>query len=316
LYSRSTNSSKIFRFDELRYYKFGLALGASNILHNGLRLGPRKTLGKILQPVNSYTRFPEYYFVECHIETYLKRLAPNCRAKILDVGSPKCFGLFLAYHFNVELHLTDIDQPSVEEAAILWRAIQAKAKGNAIFEVQDAREMMQQQEFDVVYSMSVIEHVSGANGDSRSIQEMIRALKPGGTLIVTVPFGEKYIEQDRIGFRGAARETGDDNRYFFQRIYTSVEVEKRLLQAAAGGRLEKMNTIWRKTGALTGVYRHIGTDLRGLLGCLNPVLSAALNNSGEGMFAIPGSYGALHSHRDIYGDLVLAWQKESQPHAV
>ena len=301
----------IFRYDEMAYYRFGLALGASNIRRNGFRLGLKKTLGKILQPVNSYTRFPEYYFLGRHTEEHLQaRLGSTESAKILDVGSPKCFGLYLAFHFDVEIHLTDIDSSSVEEAKVLWNAIKHRARGNALFSVQDVRSLKYPQEmFDVVYSMSVIEHVDGETGDSDSIREMIRVLKLGGPLLVTVPIGERYVLQDRIGFEGAARATGNETRYFFQRIYTPSAAQERIVKAAPDAALRRAITISRKSGLVSKLYRHLGTDLRGALGWLNPMLSAVLNDSREGAFIAASEYGDLHSESDIYGDLMLAWQK-------
>lgn len=309
---RNMPESKFFRRNELKYYYFGLRLGLANIFRNGFRLGPKKTLGKILQPINSYTRFPEYHFCAYNVEQYQKSFAPARRLSVLDVGSPKCFGLYLAYHCDVEIHLTDIDRQSVEEAEVLWRAVKSRARGKALFSVVDVRDPKYSQgEFDVVYSMSVIEHVEGETGDSDGIREMLRVLKPGGLLIVTVPIGQRYMEQDRIGFQGAARNTGDRNRYFFQRIYTPLTVEERIIRAAPNAKLRKAVTVWRKMNTISKFHRRLGTDLRGLLGGLNPVVSAAVNDSQEGILATPGDYGELHSGRDIYGDLMLAWEKES-----
>jgi hypothetical protein len=175
LHSPNITPSKIFRYEELRYYRFGLALGVSNILRNGFQLGPKKTLGRVLQPINSYTRFPEYHFLGHYTEAYLKRFAPNEKPKVLDVGSPKCFGLYLTFHFNVEIHLPDIDEPTVQEAELPWNGAKHRAKGKAVFSVQDVRKPIYLQDFDIVYSMSAIEHVEGqtlsANEDDKSISE-------------------------------------------------------------------------------------------------------------------------------------------------
>jgi SAM-dependent methyltransferase len=306
----SRGTSKTFRFDETKYYRFGLLLGIRNVLHNGFQLGVKKTAGKLLQPVNSYTRFPEYHFVESETMQHLRHLDLIERPKVLDVGSPKCFGLYLAFHFDIEIHLTDIDLPSMKEAELLWNGIKDQARGRAFFRVQDARALnYSDEEFHAVYSMSVIEHVEGTAGDSESMGEMLRVLKPGGLLVVTVPIGQTYLEQDRIGFRGAARETNDRNRFFFQRIYTPRKVEERIFNMASGATLEKAVTVWRKGNAVSKIYRRLGTNSRGLLGCFNPLLSVALNDSREGIFAAPSDYGALHSTSDLYGDLMLAWNK-------
>jgi SAM-dependent methyltransferase len=303
---------RIARYDEAKYYGFGLRLGVGNLLRNGLRLGARKTLGKILQPINSYTRFPEYHFVGAHIEHYLKGLSAERPVRILDVGSPKCFGLYLAYTFDVEIHLTDVYKPAVEEAEVLWNAIKKQAKGEAVFSVQDVRSLTYSTEdFDIVYSMSVIEHVGGATGDSESIREMMRVLRPGGRLLVTVPFGQKYTEQVRIGLQGSAHETGDGRRYFFQRIYEPTAAEERIIKAAPNATLRRVDTVYGRGGVISKLYKHIGINLRGLLGCFNPLLSVALNESAQGIVAAPGEYGDLHSESDVYGNLVLAWEKAS-----
>jgi SAM-dependent methyltransferase len=282
----------------------------ANALRNGLRLGPKKTLGKILQPINSYTRFPEYHFIGTHVEQYVLHFDPRNRVKILDVSSPKCLGLYLAYRFNVEVHLTDIYKPAVEESKILWDAIKDRARGKAVFSVQDGRATgYSEGYFDLVYSMSVIEHVEGEAGDSDSIREMVRVLKPRGLLLVTIPLGQRYIEQDRVGVQGAARETGTQGRYFFQRIYAPAEVEGRIISAAVPTELRDTISIQRKMSLILRVYRNLGTNLRAFLGWMNPLLSAALNLSQEGIKPGASEYGKTHTHRDVYGDLFLRWEK-------
>jgi SAM-dependent methyltransferase len=308
----SVMPSKIFRYDEAKYYGFGLRLGVANVLRNGFRLGAKKTLGKILQPINSYTRFPEYYFVEGSIREYLLGLVREERAKILDVGSPKCFGLYLASQLDAEIQLTDVYPPDLKEAEFLWGGIRHHGKGDAVFSVEDARFLRYPAEqFDVVYSMSVIEHVEGERGDSESILEMMRVLKPGGLLLVTIPCGQKYVEQNRIESRKARQGTWHGDRRFFQRIYTPAAVEERIFAAVRKAALRKAVTVWRKTGVALRMYRRVGIGVRGLVGCLNPILSAALNDSREGFFPAPSQYSDLQSKSDIYGDLVLVWEKET-----
>lgn len=309
---RDTTASGPFRFDEGKYYRFGLAMGIANLARNGLRLGLKKSAGKILQPINSYTRFPEYQFMERSIRSHLGSAARTGPIRLLDVSSPKCLGLYLAYHFDVEVQLTDIDKASVEEAEVLWSSVRRRARGSAIFSIQDARSLQyMDQEFDIVYSMSVIEHVSGGAGDSDSVREMVRVLKPGGLLLVTVPIGEKFIEQDIIGFEGAARSTSDRRSYFFQRIYTPAAAAERIIHCTSDIQLREAVTVCRSNGAFARRYRRLGLNARGLLGVLNPVLSTAINRAAPGVVAAPSSYGGTHTAGDLYGDLMLAWNKSA-----
>ena len=42
--------------------------------------------------------------------------------------------------------------------------------------------------FDAAVSVSVIEHIRG-NGDTTAMRELARVLRPGGTLVLTFPYG-------------------------------------------------------------------------------------------------------------------------------
>jgi SAM-dependent methyltransferase len=287
-------------------------MGIANIAQNGFRLGWKKTLGKVFQPINAYTRFPQYHFMGGQVAMRLRSLASRETLKVLDVGSPKCFGLYLAFHSNIEVHLTDIDAASVEESEILWSAIRRRARGKALFSVQDARELKYcDQAFDIVYSMSVIEHVEGQAGDSKSLQEMLRVLKPGGLLLVTVPIGQNYVEQDRVGFQRAVYVPGDQIRHFFTRIYSPATAEERIIKAIPRTTLLDAVTVCRKQNALSRLHRRLGDNAQALLGCFNPLLSVALNYTQRGILPAPSSYGDLHSEDDSYGHLMLAWENTS-----
>ena len=307
---QNITASESRHFDEGKYYRFGLALGLANLAQNRLRLGLKKSIGKILQPINSYTRFPEYQFIERKIRLRLQTAGPSERLKLLDVGSPKCLSLYLAFHLNVEVYLTDIDEASIREAEVLWNSIRRRAKGVVSFSIQDVRSLeYTDQEFDVVYSMSVIEHVSGRAGDSESMREMARVLKAGGLLLVTVPIGENYVEQEIVGFEGAARSTGDRRLYFHQRIYTPATAEERIIQSTADVKLSDAVTVSRSDTVIARCYRRLGPNARGMLGFVNPILSTAINRAAKGILAVPSKYGSVYSVSDLYGDLMLAWDK-------
>src|SRR5687768_115579 len=224
---------RFFPHDELKYFLFGVHAGLANVGTNGFELGLKKTLGKITQPVNAASRFPEYY----HFETAIREHAagqPHTRPlRILDVGSPKLMGLYLASTTRATVLMSDITRLNVDEYRAMWGALRPRAGGSATFTLQDARALpFGACEFDVVYSMSVVEHIDGEHGDREAVRELIRVLRPGGLLLLSVPFGRSYAEQQRIGFAGAAARTGDAKPYFFQRIYDRSAFECRILSEA------------------------------------------------------------------------------------
>ncbi|HEY7402302.1 MAG TPA: class I SAM-dependent methyltransferase [Candidatus Angelobacter sp.] len=302
---------KLFPHREFTYYFFGLRAGLANLRVNGLRLGLKKTAGKIMQPINSYTRFPEYYWFDRTIRSYLAKIPSWRRPAVLDVGSPKMFGLYLAAQNAVDLHLTDISELNVDEYQVMWRALQGRAKSNVTFSLEDARKLtFPSNSFDIVYSMSVLEHIDGERGDSVAIGEVLRVLKPGGLLILSVPFGREYVEQKRIGFSGAVRKTGDQQTYFFQRIYDQPMLQSRLVDHLANLQGIHMTTVQRIHSGFPRLFTSLGENVRGILGALNPFLSALANRSCSGIdssFAM--HYDDLHTAQDVYGDFIVAGVK-------
>jgi SAM-dependent methyltransferase len=302
----------LFPHNELKYYAFGLRAGFANLLGNGLQLGIKKTAGKITQPINSYTRFPEYYGFDKAISDHLARMPEGSRPAILDVGSPKVLGLYLGQRTSAELILSDISELNVDEYKVMWRAIEKKAKGKVTFSLQDARALQfPGAQFDIVYSMSVLEHIEGETGDSGAVSELLRVLKPGGLLVLSVPFGGGYMEQRRIGFSGAARKTGDREAYFFQRIYDRGTFQSRILDHLGELKDIQLTTVRRTHRWVSRTFGSLGENIRGLLGGMNPLLSALVNRSSEGIDAsFATDYGEFHTARDVYGDIIVSGVKK------
>jgi SAM-dependent methyltransferase len=302
---------RVFPNSELKYYAFGLHAGLRNLVVNGFQLGLKKTVGKITQPVNAPSRFPEYDHFATAIRTFRSAQPGGHRLKVLDVGSPKLLGLYLARTLDVHVVMTDISALNVDEYQTMWRALQGRARGTAEFSLRDARALeFAAGTFDVVYSMSVLEHIEGEMADAQAVRELLRVLKPGGLLVVSVPFGRTHAEQKRIGVAGAARRTGDRQAYFFQRIYDMQQFRRRILAEASALESVTVTTISRRNAWLARGIGHLGENARGALGFLNPLLSVALNRSRPGIddtFEV--RYGPLHSAGDIYGDLILIGRK-------
>jgi SAM-dependent methyltransferase len=273
---------------EYRYYFFGLRAGFLNLFNNHFALGFKKTIGKIAQPINSVVRFPEYYHFEALLVPRLIK-----KAKVLDVGSPKLFGLYLAEHYPIKLFSTDLNSKDIEEYSTFSKGLGC-ASEKLRLEQQDARCLKYPDNtFDAVYSMSVVEHVEGEDGDGRAIDEMMRVLKPGGLLVVSVPFGNRYIKQNRDG-------------KFFQRIYDSDALEDRLL---AGREVPFAVTSLRRRIGLFRLYCRLSESGRGLLGFLNPLLSLFVNCSVSGVHDGPSSYQKNYHRTDFYNDIIFRLKK-------
>jgi SAM-dependent methyltransferase len=301
-----------FRHGELRYYSFGLKAGLSNLLTNGSHLGLKKTTGKITQPVTWYSRFPEFYHFDRAITAYLDSF-PGRKPVILDIGSPKLFGMYLAHTRKVDVELADVDPSALVDYEAMWDSLKHHAKGTVSFSRRDARSLqLPDAAFDIVFSMSVIEHVEGEAADSRAVRELLRVLKPGGLLALSVPFGHAYAEQDilrRVELDHRNPSSSPPPR-FFQRIYDETSFDSRILSPAAGLETVSLTTVGRKHAWMHRWFAGMTQNIRGLCGFMHPVLSACVNESSIGIgHPRLTDYGSRHSVKDIYADLIMTGLK-------
>lgn len=305
-------------YREFAYYAFGLKTGARNFLRSGFGAGFRATASSLLQPVNSYTRFPEYYFLEEAVSTMVRkrRAAGGARIDVLDVGSPKLAGLYLAARYPVRLTATDISPLAVAPYERMWRAAGKKSRGEIEFELRDARRLADPDAaYDLAYALSVLEHVEGPEADTAAAAEMLRVLKPGGTIVLSVPYGPRYVEQTIAGVAHAVERVRLDERFFFQRIYDRPHIEKNFIEPlSAAADVRKIVTVRRReswTAAAASALRGgLPESLMTSLGFLNPFLSRMINRHDEGLAGNPaGAYGPVHSFGDVYGDVILVFDK-------
>ena len=303
-------SGAVFPHNETTYYFFGLRAGLANLAANGVRLGLRKTAGKIAQPINAFSRFAEYHCFDLAIQRYLRQHSASHTPRVLDLGSPKLFGLYLANRLDLNVVLTDITSLNIDEYRLMWEPLASGARGKVAFALQDGRRIaFGDSSFDVVYSMSVLEHIAGDAADSLALAELIRVLRPGGLLVVSLPFGPTFLEQSRVGFSGAARHTHDRHSYFFQRIYDRHQIERLCEPLQDFGDLTLTTLSRRYAGVARGVGK-LGENVRGALGFMNPLLSSVLVRKVPGLDdTFPARYGPLHSASDVYGDVVVMARK-------
>ena len=179
-------------------------------------------LKRLVLPV-SYWRSMEFAYV-------WRQLHHPPGARVLDVGSPKDLAAMFARHRSYEVTATDILEDAVALSRRYARAqgLDGEGPGRVHSEVQDGRALPYPDgSFDAAYSVSVLEHIPD-DGDSLAIRELLRVVRPGGVVIVTVPFDRSYRETFVDGPVYERRPAGSE-RVFFERHYDHEALRQRLL---------------------------------------------------------------------------------------
>jgi len=189
----------------------------------GLRLlfKGKFSLKLLLNPV-SIVRFFEFDFVKSNLD-----LIDNLN--ILDVSSPYLLGFYLCNNEEINYTYINPDKRDLYNVHSLANRLDFCSNYTTVY--ADARTLdYADNRFDVVLSISVIEHVSGSD-DSRVMKELWRVVKPGGLLILTFPvkkdYEEEFISEDIYNLD--QEET--KGKFFFQRYYDDKNIEERLLSS-------------------------------------------------------------------------------------
>lgn len=117
------------------------------------------------------------------------RLAVGPGTKVIDVGAGAGRHSFEAYRRGADVIAFDMDAAGLADVDTLLHAMgeagEAPASAKAQVVVGDALALpYPDEEFDCVIASEILEHVPE---DDAAIAELIRVLKPGGKLAVTVP---------------------------------------------------------------------------------------------------------------------------------
>jgi hypothetical protein len=92
--------------------------------------------------------------------------------------------------------------------------------------------------------VSVLDHMP-SEGDLTALGELTRVVKPGGRVIVTLPYSEPYFEDWRDRPVYGDQEPGPDGRYFFERRYDEARLG-RLIAAVPELRLVDRSVVYMK----------------------------------------------------------------------
>jgi SAM-dependent methyltransferase len=188
------------------------------------RREPVLGLKRLALPV-SYWRSVEFAYA-------CRQLNARPGARVLDLGSPKDLAAMLARQRRYELVATDILPEAVELSRryATAQALEGHGPGRVHSEVQDGRALTYPDaSFDAAYSVSVLEHIPDG-GDTLAIGELLRVVRPGGVVVVTVPFDRAYRETfvdhdvyERLRMGGAP--------VFFERHYDRAALATRLMSS-------------------------------------------------------------------------------------
>ena len=205
--------------DSLGIWTSGLLVGLRTI-----RKEPMLGIKRLALPI-SYWRSREFAYVWRQIDL-------SAPAHVLDLGSPKDLAVMLARHRGYRVVATDIlpDAVALSERYARAQGLAGDGSGRVRSEVQDGRALTYPDDhFDAAFSVSVLEHIPD-RGDSFAIQELIRVVRPGGVVVITVPFDLEYRETFFDGPVYERKQSGSEP-VFFERHYDMRGLAQRLLRS-------------------------------------------------------------------------------------
>jgi len=153
-------------------------------------------------PLHNWSRAWEYPYAYYHLSKYLKTLPQNSRPVVADVGSGVTFFPFSLAKIGYHVVCTDIDQICKRDL-LLARKCVSHSPGEVNFRlIEDSNLPFKDSECDVVYCISVLEHISAFE---KTVTEIARILKPGGLCLITCDINLQTLNEDQLDVRGYAR---------------------------------------------------------------------------------------------------------------
>jgi len=214
------------------YFKFGRAIGWKLWFQND-RLGSHL----LSSPVSS-TRYFEFAFA--------REALPDHWQLALDVSSPFLFSLDVAGRCREgSLHLMN---PDAREIDVLRKVLGVRPPKVPIELFNLGVEALDKMHntYDVIWSLSVVEHIESEQGDDRdAVKRMFAALRYGGWLVLTVPTDtsawREYREDDPYGTQPQEVDSKGAVRYFFQRFYDARAIRDRIIDNVG---VEPVKIVW------------------------------------------------------------------------
>jgi ubiquinone/menaquinone biosynthesis C-methylase UbiE len=236
----------------MRFDSFGRLLGLKLITRGGVLQGFIYSINPV-----SIVRYFEFDFVDRSINW-------KSEQQVLDVSSPRLFSLYVEKMYNANVTMINPDtRDLIDTKKISGKLSYSKIN---LFDYDVRNLPFKDESFDCVYSISVIEHIAN-NEDTKALLEMWRVLKPGGSLVITVPYDQVFAEEYRDVDVYTTTKTSEKGKYFFQRRYSYDSLMQRIIKPLGEvdvkyeyflenekGFFDKYNSLWSKKKYLLSVF--------------------------------------------------------------
>lgn len=216
--------------------------------HCALRLlvrGHRKEAAPFIMDAVPLIRYPEFDFA-------WRCIQGRDDHTMLDVSSPRLWAAYVLR--KMKMMSIDMCNPDGRDLAATERFLKmADLYGEDRTTLHCAKgDALPDEQFDVVSSISVVEHVVEEDVDV-FLGELWKRVKPGGQLILTTPVAARH----RIEYRDSdiyllGLDRNSDGKVFFQRVYDDAtlddQIAKRLIIQGASVRVQE---IWGLKSGMT-----------------------------------------------------------------
>lgn len=261
------------RSSPARLFLFGLSLGLRNLARQGSlfrrECGARKLLARLFHPVD-YWRYAEIGLVLDHLGSRLPTDAP---VRLLELSGPKISALLLSDRFaRAEVVSLDVMAGDLKEWFLLKSRL-SDGGGRIRLLAADGRGLpFPGGSFDAAVSVCAIEHFPG-RGDLEASRELARCVRPGGTVLLTLPVASEYRET-------WLDEDVYDRKYrgeplFWQRHYDEQTIEERIVRPGGWRLVERVYVGERWIPFERASRRVLGSALFEALGLLHPLAASA-----------------------------------------
>ncbi|TIX50231.1 class I SAM-dependent methyltransferase [Alteraurantiacibacter aquimixticola] len=143
-------------------------------------------------------------------------LDPGEGERILDLSSPKILSLRLMEQDDLSLIVSDLEDYFLSDFETYSDLFPADPELTTI----DASSRIPYSDnyLDKVFSVSVLEHIPD-EGDRTAVEEMVRVVRPGGKIVLTLPVFKEYCEEWTKSSAYWRSVSDEEGRSFFQRRY-------------------------------------------------------------------------------------------------